>query len=260
MLQEAFLWLTTPCSRGARRMGYLSAAIGLGARHTRCREAWRPHLQHTRDCLLRSALAAPADGCALVLGSGLLLDIPVEQLSQHFREVVLVDVVHLPEVRRRVRALANVRLLELDVTGCVEALLSYHRGATLPEPVVPVLELRDLRWVASVNLLSQLHLLPAEWLQARWPGVPEAALQAWARRLLMAHVDWVVGMGVPWCLVADIEQTTRDSSGLILEQTQLYDVLAPLGAVRETWSWPLAPRGELPGGVSSQHQVGAWWC
>ncbi len=260
MLQEAFLWLTTPCSAGARRMGYLSAAIGLVSRYRRCQAAWAPHLQRTRECLEHSALSAPGDGVALVLGSGLLLDVPIESLSRHFREVVLVDVVHLNAVRRRARRLGNVRLLEMDVTGCMDALLDLPaQQGELPTPSDAGLRLPDLRWVASVNMLSQLYLLPEQWVLARWPELPAQQLDAWARGLLKAHLAFLTGIGVPYCVVSDIEQFTLGPDERALEHTDFFALLKPLGPAQAEWRWQLAPKGELSDGMSSCHRVGAWW-
>ena len=245
MLQEALLWLAAQCHPTARRMGFLRASIGLQSRHRRCREAWAPHLHRSRDCLEQSALQAPGDGTALVLGSGLLLDVPIEALSRHFREVLLVDVVHLPQVRWQVRGMRNVRLLEADLTGCIEAL---QAGASAPVAVeaatsaVRALGAPQLRWVASVNLLSQLHLLPVEWMQRRWPALSPRALEQWARGVERAHLEGVRALGVPGCVLADIEQFTRDAAGELIDYTDFSSVLDSLGAPDREWLWALAHR------------------
>ena len=77
--------------------------------------------------ILRRRLGAQRRGdaapgrVALVLGSGGLLDVPLEELSRRFGEVWLVDMVHPWRARLWARRLGNVRLIEHDITERLEA-------------------------------------------------------------------------------------------------------------------------------------------
>ncbi len=80
MLAEWFRHLTTPCPRPLRDMGYLKELIAMDARHRRCREAWVSHLEACKNVILDAALDVTRGvprRKAVVLGSGLLLDIPI---------------------------------------------------------------------------------------------------------------------------------------------------------------------------------------
>ena len=46
-------YLAIPVPRHVRRMGYVWELRALRARRNRCREAWRSHLEHTREHALQ---------------------------------------------------------------------------------------------------------------------------------------------------------------------------------------------------------------
>jgi len=120
MLTEWLTWLAADCPPPVRKLGYLRESIAIRSRYRRCRTAWQPHLEHSRKALLASLHACSSFRTALVFGSGLLLDIPLDELARRFEKVYLVDVVHLPEVRRAVRRHANVCCISHDATGFIE--------------------------------------------------------------------------------------------------------------------------------------------
>jgi hypothetical protein len=109
MVFELLEYAVTPCPRYARRMGYLYESIAIRSRAGRCRAAWAPHQERTRQVILRAMEHCPRRRKAVVLGSGPLLDVPIAELSASFGEVILVDVVHPLGAHRRRRRFANVR-------------------------------------------------------------------------------------------------------------------------------------------------------
>ncbi len=255
--------MTSPCPAESRRLGYLREAIALGSRARRCAPLWAPHLERSRDWLLESAGAGGALG--VVLGSGLLLDVPLAELAARFRRLFLVDMVHLPRVRRQARAHARVVLLERDVTGVVAPLWWLVRRRARAErdelgrvfevfPDLPELEAAD--WVASVNIFSQLPLLPLEAAARLCPGAGEADFLAWQDRLLGRHLAWL-RQRPRGCLLADIRQTTSRPDGV--EEIMDYSPwLASLGPAGAGWTWRLADAAETGDGSRVDHRVGAW--
>src|SRR5690606_16162320 len=90
---------------------------------------------------------------AVVLGSGLLRDVPIKPLARAFDTVVLVDLVHLASVRLWLKAgrLGNVRLVSRDLSGFDETLSGKSLAPLSFLRQVPYLDL-----VVSANLLSQI--------------------------------------------------------------------------------------------------------
>lgn len=250
MLAEALAWLLTPTSATARRMGHLAESIAIAARHRRCRAAWAPHLAASHRALLDSAQRAPSHRRALVLGSGHLLDVPLAELAMLFEEVWLVDIVQPWSSRHQARRYDNVRLIERDLTECLDRMPA--------EPCLPSGFLDDGRisWVASVNLLSQLASLPQGWLHERRPDLAESAVSRYGEALMANHLEWLSRFRAPVCLLADIEQTTLDAHGIVLDGQDFRPLLADWRVLSE-WRWDLAPTGELTGGQSAFHRVAA---
>lgn len=257
MLTEWFTYLSTDCHPLARRYGYLRESIGIGARYRRCQTAWQSHLDHSRAALLRSLEDCRDFRTALVFGSGLLLDIPLAQLAERFAEVWLVDLVHLPAARRIARRYPNVRCIEHDVSGCLEKLAD-ATPTTLDKLLISSTHFHghdNINWVASVNLLSQLPLLPQAWLAKRFPDLDEGILENWGEHLMRRHLDYLAGFTGTVCLLADAEQTTYDTEGNILGTTEFATRLGWAEHIREEWRWDVAPLGEIAPGIGRFHRV-----
>ncbi|MDD5364280.1 MAG: hypothetical protein PHR30_02975 [Gallionellaceae bacterium] len=250
MLAEALAWLLTPAPATARRFGHLAESIAIAARHRRCRAAWAPHLAASRQALLESARTAPGQRIALVLGSGHLLDVPLAELAGSFESVWLIDLVHPWSSRLAARRYANVRLIALDVTECLDRLPD--------EPPLPArfLDEPGIDWVASVNLLSQLAGLPQHWLRRNRPGLDEAAIHRYGEALMARHLEWLARFRAPVCLLTDIGQTRLDARGEIVERHDYRPLLAGWQVSAE-WRWDLAPPGELADGQTAFHRVAA---
>lgn len=260
MLTEILTWLTTPASAEARRLGYLRAAIGLQSRAGRCRAAWCSHLTRCHDAVRASVARCSRRRTAIVLGSGLGLEFPLDELAREFERVVLADIVHLPAMRRQATRQPNVELLSIDLTALARPLLiAVPRDTTavmrlIAPPRLPPELIADADWVISCNLLSQLPMLPVAWLESRG-HFAAADLERIGRRIMVCHLEWLGGFPGVRCLIADAEQTVRDAGGRLLEST---DVAAALDLNRHataSWSWELAPAGELADGLSAVHRV-----
>lgn len=255
MLSEWLTYLSTDCPTQARRLGYLRESIGIRSRYRRCKSAWQAHLENSRSALLESLHACHSFRTALVFGSGLLLDIPLAELANRFENVWLVDIVHLPEVRRAAHRYANVRCISQDATGFLDRLEAISpNNLDLPAPTI-FLDDQTVDWVASVNLLSQLPLLPLDWLRKRFPEIDEAVLEEWGARLMRQHLDYLAAFAAPACLLADMEQTTYGPNGEVIGHA---DFIAKLGLTQQTlaqWRWDIAPPGEIAPGIGRFHQV-----
>jgi hypothetical protein len=253
MLAELFRYLVTPCPPHVRAMGYLDEQVSIKARHDRCRRAWEPHLERTKNVLRIAMRRCSARRKAVVFGSGMLYDVPLPELASAFAQVVLVDVVHPLGAGWR---LANVTALAADVTGTAETVyrLAGHGGEPLPR-VTPQLFCDDpeVDLVASVNLLSQLAYLPCKYLSDAGT-YPAEEISAFGRDVVRAHIDYLKRLPGVVALVCDLERLTVDRTGAVVErQSALRGV--PLPWSGEEWTWDLAPRPEASPIYSYQRRV-----
>ncbi len=258
MLTEWFTHLTTACPPLARKLGYLRESIAIRSRYRRCKTAWQPHLESSQAALLESLHACSDFRTALVFGSGLLLDIPLSELASRFENVWLVDLIHLPEVRRAARRYANVRCLSCDITGFLEQMEALSPNNLNLPPPASFLDNPTVDWVASVNLLSQLPLLPLDWLRKRFPGIDEVMLEEWSTQLMRQHLDYLAAFAAPTCLLADMEQTTYEQNGEVIEHADFAAKLDFEHQAFAQWRWDIAPPGEIASGIGRFHRVAAY--
>jgi hypothetical protein len=241
-------------------MGYLYQSIALRGRYKRRKNSWQPHLDSTKAYISEVIRSCRKRGKVIVLGSGLLLDLPVAELSAAFDEVVLVDIVHLNEVRKRAGNYPNVGLIQADITGvAVELFEKISLGiGELPEgcPNIPSLD-EKTGLVISLNIMSQLAAIPAEYLSKNMTTRDEPVIDKWCEKIRHAHHAALTELGCVVCLIADYEFIRRDNAGVIIGQGSTVGNLA-LPAPDRTWTWHIEPYGEERRNSSKELIIGAW--
>jgi hypothetical protein len=259
MLSELYTYVTTPCPQYVRHMDYLSEAIDMRKRYRRNQAAWRPHLELTRRFVLSAADKCRNRSRAVILGAGLMLDVPLEELASMFREVVLVDIVFLPEVRRDVKRYGNATLVRNDVTNMAQRLHEniLHGVRELPEaaPGIPIDG--DTGFVVSLNILSQLWVVPRAYALRKLLHIDEEQLDGWCRQIVESHHAFLLSLPCSVCLVADHEFVKRDGEGTIVSRASTVCGLT-LPKPHASWAWNIAPRGEDRPYLSKELNVGAW--
>jgi hypothetical protein len=251
MIEELIAWTRLDCLPAAQRLGLRREAAALAVRHRRLRTHWSDHIAQTRAALLASARRAAAvpdaPRRAWIMGAGLLRDVPLPELLGLFDQIDLVDVCFGPAARAAERNHpGRVRCARQDVSGVLEDLSRDPRRAV---PAMPA----DA-WCASVNLLSQLPLLPCAALLDR--GKADAEVERYGSAIQQAHVD-ALGQVAHACLIIEYAQTRPDAPDEVL-LPGLPDRLFSAGwATGSRWHWPLNPEGETdqPSGRAMQ----AWW-
>jgi hypothetical protein len=244
-----------------RRMGYRRDQEGIMNRFLAEKGSWNAHLEKTRNFIIDS-LPGDDTGTVAILGSGWLLDIPLEALASRYKHVILADIIHPPQVQRRVRDMKNVELLECDLTGGAIALVWHHvRGKrekgtpAFPEHpgLVHPLEDRDYNAVASVNLLNQLDILLVDYMAERGCRDEEAA-ERFRTELQSFHLDWITR--TPGCLISDVSEISRDRSGKETSRRLLYCEL-PSGIRSDRWDWDFDTRRTYRPGATTRMEVRA---
>lgn len=256
MIIEAIRHSLTPAPRSMRRMGYLRELIAIDARRRRNRRAWASHLRATRSVILDCAAGLDRWDRVVIIGAGMAADIPLATLALLFRRVVLVDLVFLPSVRMAAARMPAVDLAPCDVTGVVEAVRTLPTGAPMPEPraALPALEGADL--VVSCNVLSQLSLLPARWLERHQDPTADD-LTDWKRRLMADHLALLASAPCPVCLITDTERQEMLGDRPLASEDLLLG-LAPEVEGRAWW-WRIAPRPEALWLHDVRHRVVGGW-
>lgn len=260
MFSELFTCLTTPCPQYVRHMGYLNEIVAMRQRHRRSRAAWQPHLENTRRFVLSAAEQCKERSTAVILGSGLLLDVPLDELSSMFQKVVLLDIVFLPEVRRRVKQYGNVKFIQHDVTNVAKKLYdNIQRGIReLPEATSPDHAIdNDAGLVVSLNILSQLCVVPRMYALKKLPGLDEELVHDWCRQIVESHYAYLRSKPHTVCLIADHEVVKRDREERVASRGSTVFGLE-LPRPEESWTWNIVPMGDGRQYLSKELNVSAW--
>lgn len=254
MLAELALRLLTPAGSMTRRLGLVSESAALWARGLRQRRSWADHHRRCREVVTAVVEALPSRRTVVVMGSGLMRDVSLSLLRQRFARVILVDAVHLPQIRLRAARHRNVELLTRDLTGVMGWLGGGATGRS--DPVADLVADPAIDLVLSSNLLSQLAWPVEDWLDAQLDKA--AAIPAdLPQRCIAWHLADLRRFSCRACLISDVEAVTRDGGDKILERFDLMrGVATPPTDLR--WQWPVAPLGEEGRDRAIVHEVRAW--
>lgn len=260
MFSNLATYLRTPCPRHIRRIGYLHETIAMRERHRRRAAFWQSHLENTRKFILSAVERCKSRNTVVIFGSGLLLDVPLAQLSSVFREVVLTDIVCLPEVRREIGRYRNVIFSEYDVTSVAEQLYKNREFGIheLPdESRGRAHRYQDADLIVSLNILSQLTVIPRIYAIKELHGLSEDQLDEWCRRIVEIHYASLRSMPCNVCLISDYQFLKRDPAGGIFSKgSTVFDL--PLPEPDASWTWNIEPIQKKSQFYSKELMVGAW--
>lgn len=254
MLAELLLTAVTPASRALRRMGLVKASVGLWSRSGRRSRQWGPHYQRCHAVVERSMGGMTRRRTAVVLGSGLVRDVPIRALLDAFQHVLLVDAIHLPTVRARFAFEKRVSLMTADLSG-----LSAWLDGKATQRVAPDAALfrgDDVDLVISANLLSQIPLGVETFLD----GHPHRAALLPADLLALSvrgHLDDLAQAHGRVCLLTDVSMEEHDEAGAVSHRLDLMRGVV-LPRPDERWDWTVAPFGEIDRQHQYVHRVHAY--
>jgi hypothetical protein len=245
-----------------RRMGFVRDQEGIMNRYLGESSQWQLHLEKTRSFISSSFTNFEAKSVA-VLGSGWLLDVPLDDLRLMFEHVYLVDIHHPPQIRKKIAGMDAVELVEEDLSGgAIEQVWNLLRKNKSGIPATrlmdqislnpPLSEIQPDAFI-SVNLLNQLDILLCDHIRRKLPYQQE--LSASFRTAIQAfHLEWITKK--PGCLVTDIAEHRIPLKGEASSKSLLYTDL-PEGIRRESWKWDFDSRGSYHPGARTHMEVQA---
>ncbi len=247
MIAEALLYAATlPMTQKSHRP-FVRYSVNLWSRAGRCNKAWAEHEANSRRAILSAMADCKQRRTAVVLGSGLLRDVPIRELAAAFDTVVLVDLVHIATVRLKMRrkTYRNVRLIERDLSGYDEL-----TAGKVPEPLGFLRNVPYLDFVVSANLLSQIGRGVQRRFEAERGGMPDDTVE----QLIAAHLAGLSRMPFKSCLITDVSYAVIDRNGKTHEEADLMHGVEVADA-RANWTWPVVPTGEESPDYQVVHQV-----
>ena len=223
------------------RLGYYEYQQGLIYRHLNQDKGWNSHLENCRNFILKSVeMISPSK--VTILGSGWLLDIPLRELLDKTGSVVLVDIVQPPEAVKQVSGFRQVSVMESDVTGGLVREVWEKAGKipfwkklnTIGNISIPEFSFgEDPGLVISVNVLSQLHVLPERFLRKK-SRTKEAEFIKFRKEVQEKHMNLLLKHKS--VIITDICEnfTGRDGKKTLVKTVE---VEIPEGSYTRRWTW-----------------------
>ena len=249
-------------NRTIRRMGFIRDQDGIINRYFRESAHWEKHLENTRQFISHSFTDTPVESVA-VLGSGWLLDVPLDHLLQRFKHLYLVDIHHPIQIRKKTAAMSQVELIEEDLTGGavvqIRQLLRKRRTSLKAKEITGLISLApplsDIHpdALVSVNLLNQLDIILCDYLR-RTGDFQQGSLNPLREAIQAFHLDWITKK--PGCLVTDTREEVVDKNGMKSSKALLYTDL-PRGIRNESWWWDFDSQGTYHPGSRTRMEVQA---
>jgi hypothetical protein len=224
-------------------MGYYAYQNGLIHNHLNQEGGWDSHLASSRRFINRMMEYFKPEKVT-VLGSGWLLDLPLSEMLEQKRTVILVDIIQPPEVLRQASKLENVILVEKDISGgLIEEVWNKTRGFSLFKKlksiesiIIPEFSLDfEPGLVISLNILTQLESQLLNYLKSR-SVVSNDELMLFRRRIQEKHIDFLSKhMSL---IITDYAEVITKKSGEVSTIPSLLAEL-PKGQYSEEWTWDI---------------------
>ena len=225
-----------------RKMKFISDQEGIMNRYLREKDNWNSHLDNTKRFILDSFKNKEVKSLT-VLGSGWLLDLPLKELSARFEKILLLDVYHPPQIKKKLSNYKNITLFETDLSGggikfCWELRKrkeEHYCKYVLDEfiPKKPETPFKTDAYI-SLNLLNQLDILLVDYLNKKNERITDMEVMRFRKTIQQFHLDWITKK--PACLITDtkeVNQTPDDQT----EDHRLIHVKLPKAIRKEEWIW-----------------------
>ncbi len=243
-----------------RRMGYIFDQSGIYNRYAREMENWNAHLEKTKQYICNFIINNQFD-TASILGSGWLLDIPLDFLSPRLEKIVLYDVNHPAQIKQKLKEYRCVKLVTADITGGL--IQSVYGAVKLFRKNKKKTGITELKFTGfrpseqtdcyiSLNVLNQLDILIIDYLKKYRIYSPEE-LNVLRTAIQKSHLDTMPGNRS--CLITDYEELMyRDEDPPVTLKKLLYTDL-PEGKNIQRWEWLFDTTGSYNKGYNTLFKV-----
>lgn len=222
-----------------RKMGFYSDQSGIIRRYRREAEFWEEHLRNTKESILTFSGNKNKNKIA-ILGSGWLLDIPMEEISQLFSEIWLFDICH-PKGIKELYNRENIHFIETDLSGFAVPVFKMCKSTRkiTPEilnalkPEFPY-NFQDFDYVVSCNILDQLDDLLIEYIRRNSIITPELENKLRAK-LQKIHINSLPDHKS--IIITDtVEFLVNSSDAIICEKELIFKEIRNRESKKE-WIW-----------------------
>ena len=231
-----------------KEMGFTSDQNGIIERYGREKEGWDIHLHNSKQAIVEAVNCYHPKSIS-ILGSGWLLDVPIEELSKKCSKVYLYDIVHPAQVKHLVSKYKNVECIEADITGGAiaqtwfEVQLLRNEGSQLQLEKIAGNSFEpkyQTDMIVSLNILNQLDILICDYLLSM-NAITNDELSTLRILLQQKHIESISKQ--PFCLISDFEELIIDIKTNKSDTRPLVVVPFPHTNYQKQWLWKFDSSG-----------------
>jgi len=161
-------------NKNSRVFGFNKDREGLISRYLYESKNWNYHLNRTKEYILEAANKSEKNIC-MILGSGWMLDIPIDELHQIFNTVILVDISHPKQIKHKLKKYPKVKIVRDDISGVLEFIKNeeIYKSENICNELNNAYEFNLINdhkpdLTISLNLLSQIAYFPVKFAEQRF--------------------------------------------------------------------------------------------
>lgn len=222
-----------------KKLGYIQDQRGILRRYRREKSAWHNHLEHTKAYIKKQCFGKHFRSMA-VLGSGYLLDLPIDELLNCCDHIYLYDVNHPSKIRSKFKDNSKINFVRKDITGLtdfVHSVLNSDNVTDIFERPIPEWNIDNHDGIISLNILNQLDIILLDYIRERIHCTKE--LEDKLREKIQS--DHIASFGdIYSILVADTQEVRTDTAtNQSTIKSNLYTELDKHGSTfdQESWDW-----------------------
>ena len=209
---------------------------------------WQNHLTNCKNYISKYLLEKSARNI-VILGSGWLLDIPVEDMLKKAEKIQLIDIVHPPEILHKYKKEPKCHFIQTDITGGLLKhlyTLSKSKNFSLTnmlnygESDEPFNIAADVDMVISLNLLSQLNGLIIEYLKNKYT-LTENDLLTLSKHIQENHL--AILPKNKSIIITDTEEIISDMHNHFIKKNPLIFTVLPNLKDKREWIWEFDTQG-----------------
>lgn len=222
--------------KNIRKAGYIKDQKGIIKRYGYEYENWLLHLENCKSFIAEKA-SSFSGGKVAVLGSGWLLDVPVDNLLNNFDQIDFFDIYHPAQIKRKYINNPKISFIVKDLTNGL--INKVYNSKKLPEILTAIRDKEPVEFnvnydfVISLNLLNQLDILLVDFIRKKFK-IKQEIMNKIRFSVQQNHIDMLMNFNT--CLITDaIEQIIKNDE-IIEEKNLIYGNL-PENKFIKSWIW-----------------------
>ena len=245
-----------------KTFGFNKDREGLITRYLHEKHNWQKHIENTKKYILRSAEDKKKQIC-VVLGSGWLLDIPLDELHNMFERLIIADISHPSQIKHKAKKYDHLELVDVDISQVLNTLVSKSFKKQKDKNLSRVIKRNHFfgldknikpDFVVSVNLLNQLSFFPKRHL-SNMGSFSDKEIKEFIISLEQNHLD-----NLPKgksCIIIDHYQLEFDRKEKLLAEKGRISIKLPYNKTKEEWIWDFDLSGNYINGRNVKFKVAA---